>query len=727
MSIESAKTNQETLIGAGTMFLGFMIIAETYIENKPNDTPLPQDEINGALKNIQGLTPWNINFISKYMAPYLTRDSIATISQTLDNCKAKFPNFGQDSSHQITFSGVPYYNETGQLLGFVPYAIGCSIDHPTDEAISGPLTKTNDLVFQLTETSRGVYDTLATPINSEEVGQFYTNSIAFNLSYYQVDEEGTLYLIGAPKLATSNSLITDNDFTTNVTKQYNRSGVCGFVDPSVAAKRIEAFNDYESVSSNTYGRIEINICSESIKGISNNPTEVDLNKLPPDAEKESEVLFGSAFPMAPENGSIVFKTSNKDRNLITLFESASPAITSHLIGYRSDDTTISEQSGSHLIPGLAGGWLTIIAGGAILLRGWHKIRKPYYHPNLESTKTLKRETFKRKEKAEKQPVVINSTPTETRTLPHPFTLDLNGESVVIYKLDDDIIQNLQTISTEPEIIDRIRKSRKELIDLFSVISKYNGNFGDIQKILSERRRFTEIHIGGDSATVSYKLAVGQGKQEQILGYLLIDANLEENYVQVELWDEEPKSQAINKHRTEIAETNIVQFISEEEPQYTIDEISTFITENILILMRGKEIDTKTFELYRDEVKKYAEKVKNDSRVKKEVIRRLADLIAIDQITIIERNTKPENTHGKYANIIAARLYDYITEETQTSSDEFDAFTQAAKNFFVGEIHALSQTAAKSWATRTGFRIQIVQAENEAQRRNIVILFTKHDH
>src|SRR6185369_10189627 len=107
--------------------------------------------------------------------------------------------------------------------------------------------------------------------------------------------------------------------------------------------------------------------------------------------------------------------------------------------------------------------------------------------------------------------------------------------------------------TDPDVKNRLRRSQEDFDDLFSAISDFQGDYGAIKKVIKDRVRFSEIHIGGDSATISYKIATGQGKGERILGYLLIDANLEENYAQVEYWEEEPKVPAIQARRSKEAE------------------------------------------------------------------------------------------------------------------------------------------------------------------------------
>lgn len=698
----ASMVDKETKLGGLTATAGAGWMALSTLESLSNQRSLTQEQVKDIIDDLP-IQESIKTFIPRHMWRYLDGGDLGKISQMARRCQETQPE------SRLIFWGFPTYNNSNQLTDFIPMAVGCgSVNQtrPIAEGAQDVIIQAPDVIYQINLISQGLQkNTLALDPSfreSDAVTDIFSDSIDVKLPLYQIRDNGSIELVRFQQVEAVEHLSTDKEFIYNTLKEYELSGICSF--PSDPQNRIHSTDHRQIFTGNDGKGVVVNICETQVRR-STGPIEVNFWMLPREIQRQMFQAYSIPdLNIAPgTNGKIELHVPDGrgGSGTITIYSPGSisePGYSSEIMAYRESELRIGKPGSFHITYGMLGGGLTLALGLAMIGHGLKKMRRtPRFRP---SASERKREFVR--QPAQPRPEITSRNGSgfvmaETRPATTPFILDFGDQSVLITHPQDEVLPKLQGLTQNDQIKKRLRKNREDFIEFFSAISKYRGDFSATHALVENRQRFSEIHIGGDSVTVSYKISEGN----EILGWLLIDANVEVNEVLVELWDEEPKIPAIREKRRSEAAASVVQT---EYTQYTVDQIADEIAGNA---------DYEKLQQYR-----------NDSRVKKEVIRRISEKITSNQIPVYERGVKGKNTYKEYARIIAARLYDYISGEAPTSAEEFEAFTQSAKSLLDQmELEVLPQTAAKSWATRTGFRIQIVQTVDQG----ITIVFTGHGH
>lgn len=288
---------------------------------------------------------------------------------------------------------------------------------------------------------------------------------------------------------------------------------------------------------------------------------------------------------------------------------------------------------------------------------------------------------------------------------------------------------------------RVREtSLKEIKGFLEVVMADKGDFLGINNYIEQRGRFTKLKTGGDTVLVGYEI--------QGWGYLVLDVLIDMNgdvneyYLNAEFHRELPDLMELKKQQEKVAQETIIQSVKPERTvEYTLEQAAEYLEEGMLFLLDSQLLPNDQFEATRQELVDFVETLNEESKVKKEVVRRLAEVIASyikgrisdpeknpDVRAIYEENVKIKGESVKFASVMAARLYEYVLKKVRTSEASFEAFTEdSAKILRRKGFTPLVETGRKSWVKRKTLRIQIVQVERSSDEKAIALLFTGDDH
>lgn len=702
-----------TLLAGSTIFA--ILEARNYLGNRLFGD---KEEVRKILQTTpNGLLVEQQTAIAEYMGLYLSPRSLKDI---IDMSNAK-----PDPQAILVFSGFAFHNRYAVLETFVPYTVGWGKEVPNESVLTTQSITTDGLIEQMRLVAGGYTNTLLGQTGQYRPNDkfyFFQDNIPVYLPNWAVTwgkaELKAIKELGEPKKLSSQSV-----FEKEVARNLDQYGICGIAVDFANHHDTHGDNFVFSFLDKNGKPWKVQICQIKTSGAVDIPPGLDLEVLPEDIGLQFDKQFEGAGSIEQQALEIHWRAN--PNQYITLFKKGSerePGGRSAIVGYKQSqlEGLFGRQEFS-VSPGVAATVLSGVAGVVIIARAISN--------GLEETR--------RRIRAEK-PVgaVVKRTrrTRETRTettparLPEikkrliPFTFDFGSRPVELSN-PDEMTDPLREILISQSIEKRLAKtSSGEVAGFIYQALTAGGNFNEIRQFLNERRaRFAEIQVGGDSATVSYKI----GNQDL---YLLIDANLEENYVQVEFWNEEPKITSIAKRREESARETIAQAVGNQERQHTVGDISRYLSDGIASLVGNTKLDATEFEELRNECVRVAGIYKNDSRVKKEIIRRLAGQIAANQISIYTESEKLKRIYQEeYARTVAARIFEYAIKQTAANAEEFEAFTHEADRLInLGGLTPIPQTATKFWIRRTRFRLHVVQVK-KGPSRSIAVVFTHHGH
>ncbi len=690
------------------MLTGLGVLEFSYSQRNTQFEPIPAEELNARLSEDDNLEQYQKNIIISYMSHYLTRDSLQTIINTAIECKK--------NSRELLIYGIPIAGENGGVSGLIPKEVVSGLTEPVNRGNGGTGLRFNSLGYQLVNVSAvGQKNTLS------NIG-FTQSSDPVLLPYFKMNRDMSIERINIQESNASHELMTNDKFQEFLINEFKEKGSCAFVSVTDADKRLTSTNHILSFTQKDGSSYFIDACEDRVKSAPS-VNEISLAGAPQEVQQEFKNRFNTTLPMVANKENRII-LSDPTIPTITLYDPANlmgSITTSEIVGYQQKDLAASEQL--PLTPGIIGGYLTAVTGLIFFVKGVVRYGKDLIH-NHKSIKSSTREV--RPKPVTKDKILAeNEIARNERFIPATLEIRSGDRNRLINLTEDEVGKYLieQFGDKAKPLQDRLWSSRKEIMDLFSTINLFNGDFSDIRKVIDERKRFSEIEIGGDSAIVGYEISTGQNKTKEIIGYLLIDANLEDNFIEVELWSEKPDFLTLNKQKARKA---IESIVSHESKDYTVEQISIHLADEISILIGNSRLSEEEFNSTYNYCRGFYQSFKNNSLIKKETIRLLAERIRNNQIQIFEgKDVKPKGSYVKYAPTIAAKIFGYTTGEFATNSEEFDAFTGEAKRLLTNSV--IPQTAIKFWGKRTESRIQIIQTQNKEKERNIAVIFTHHDH
>lgn len=145
-----------------------------------------------------------------------------------------------------------------------------------------------------------------------------------------------------------------------------------------------------------------------------------------------------------------------------------------------------------------------------------------------------------------------------------------------------------------------------------------------------------------------------------------------------------------------------------------------------------------FENTKNEVMLFLQRYSAYTQIRKRIIEHITKLIAEHKVWILSA-TKDTHTFYRYSRFVAARIYDYLSDNTMASKGAYEAFTQDAKNLLRTEVLKMNKgglhdfkldesTANKEWSTRSYLRVHIIQAlEQKTGERKFLTVLTQHNH
>ncbi len=754
-----------TRVGSVALIIGGVAgIVESYQEavHKPYGY-MTKQEVSEALFPLSVLTTAEKTFIENYLTPYLTKETFRDILTIAEHSQSI--NLTSKIKTVLVFVGVPIYSVNGGMFKFIPKKISYGVPNPSEKVSGNSDVLVPSLEAQLLHVALG---TNMNSIGSEMPYSgdprlhvnFGENKIPAIVPHYAINADDTLVSADREDFP-SKDILTDDQFARELRKAYQEHDFCSILPHHIAPYRqgVHEFK-YSYVSPVTGEKWTLNICDNTLKtqpefsplskSISGETVEFNLNTFPPEMRQYVEGLFNQPFPWVYDTDTRQLKaTVQTTKETLVLFKDTNPGEMSTVLGFRDSqlqDKLAPEYDPAYLFRyalGILGIAVGTLAGGASLLR---KQPEEVGEAERKRQERLQRRAMygapkPTQEESVSQPAVIKGYEPEPiiETIP-TLTWTYGEEKAVISDMDvktfrkvalENVIhivsENEETAAQRQRDIERITVSGKEVAELFVKITKVEGNFTQLQTFLKENisKRITIDQVGGDTIALSYQVINPQGNAKEVLGHLYIHFDLKERNLEAVYF---PGSLPVIEQKIKRAEETPFQETIAGQEIDTVKQAADLITGKIVDLLSSQYLDEAKFNVLRQACREVIAQHRAYSLVKDEVIRQLITHLKDPKggIEIQSENEHIYNIRSNYFNTIADRIYDYMND-TRTGEQEYNAFTNNAKNTIddLG-LKPLKRTAAKVWETRTGYRVQIVQATKENTKR-IVILFTDNDH
>jgi hypothetical protein len=706
---------------------------------------LSPNEISQMFQHYENyLTPDELSFISQFLSPYLTPEKIQEIAKFSGECAAQGSKNRQPL--HIIVVGIPFYTDDGKLENFVPFSVDCGasdIYAPLENSTGAQVTS---LQSQLIPIIGGLAKNTLAGASGDTHNSFQENGFVHTtIPHFAVGENGTI-LEGARRYGdTGVLLLNSNQFIVEFQKILIAKDFCSIIPPSLAAHRLKAekallpFTDPD-----TKKTWYLEVCSHTLDGKSpdgqsGGPTLYVLDAFPLNVQRAIATAFGQSFPLSPDQEKkiqIHIPTGNNQVHSLTIYQEKDPSVTSTTIGYNEAQQkipqlplTVSFEMIKDILLMVPGATTLAIAAvntladirrkrktNAALARAERRQNRRYAHRlSYEDSLAHKEQTQVQEDYFPSQ-AQTDLESVSKKTFTNNFGEGL-GEIETL--TEEEVVRFLEPMAPNEQTQKGIYSSRREISQLISLALGIKDSFEGIDGYLQRiSKRVTEFHVGGDSITIDYHIL----HKGEVVHYLLIDIDLEERSIEVAFHDDKIENErAFDSAREKLAKETIVD--PSQEKKETVAEAAKRIVDLILLQLE-EGISESDFLDIRQECAKVIEGYGTDSRVKEEVKRQLAALIEKQEIPIIEWGNRSSKDSKPFGRIIGQRLYDSMYD-VQTGEARYEAFTQNAKNLLDGK-HPLKQTAVKAWETHSGFRIQIVQVQENNNRR-VVIVFTNNNH
>ncbi|HYD34737.1 MAG TPA: hypothetical protein VD999_01575 [Vitreimonas sp.] len=712
-----------------------------------------QQTIEAELSKSPYLTQIEKDFIRDYVRPYLKNQNVKEIANVIQSCKE---TYGPDA--RLVFMGIPLYDKTGKMVAFLPKGMRCGITYERTRLTGDYTVKVPSFHNQLLALANGdSLNTLAAsePMASGEVQPSYFDEEYINTTLTNYTVNPMMGEVSSEILLETAdgyddpiyTFLSDEELIRELQALFDKHGVCSFVPPDVAVRRISAEEylfTYESP--NTKEMWEIRICSEQVEGVSDGPTIYDVNALPDEVRRFVESLFDNVqMPLNPAaTGRIVVDikfSGGKER--VTLYQKEGPGVISHTLGFNHSQLKgLRPDEGAKIPFTEIVIVLAELVGVSGLLTGLKNMRINHLRAKAKAERDAEQaqreaeaQERKRKRDEELRPIREASSVTTARKAaeeieedePTYFVCQIGNQTFELATFEQDRLGDwIKNLNVSPAVVERVIASRKELAEILNSALQTDDDFSKIQAVLTRAAaRVVEENVGGDSIIVSYKIVETGASSKKVLGHLLIDVNLEAKTVvldfsQGELTIEEQKIQKAEA-------TPFSENVSGEEVQ-TVKQAADRLVE-YMKLQLTKELNVETFNNIRSECRRLAAENATYRDVKEEVIRQLAESIknSIEapkgkkgEIEVIAIDAHPEF----FVKRIASTLYDYMTDE-RTGAGAYEEFTTKAVNYLENPAYEiLEETAAIFWQTRELNSLMMVQVIEKGKRK-IKILFTSN--